>query len=343
MLAFLEAGRPFAVATVLVTDGSTPVKAGAKAIIEADGAIHGTIGGGQVEANARRVGCGVVQSGNPLIFDFDLRGTQVQESQPICGGAMRVLVAPSSVIGHADCRAAADALAQRGQGVWLTTLAKRGTLQVESRFVTQADLVKPGAFPGAEVCAECLARETPHLAVWPGPEQREAFVEPLIPPPVLLIVGGGHVGQAVAAQASLLEFEIVVIDDRPEFTSPALFPPGVQTRCGSVAEEIAAFPVSRDTFVVIVTRGHQHDAVALRACLRRPAAYIGMIGSRRKVPLLRREFIESGWATAEEFDRAHAPIGLDIGAVTVPEIAASIMAQVISARRQGAGPRIPLK
>ena len=156
MLAFLEAGRPFAVATVLETDGSTPVKAGAKAIIEADGTIHGTVGGGQVEANAQRMGCGVVESGQPLMLELDLRGAQVQESEPLCGGAMRLLVAPSSSIGAADCRAAAEALAHRGRGVWLTTLAQRGTLRAESRFVPQAGLVNPGAFPGAELCAACI-------------------------------------------------------------------------------------------------------------------------------------------------------------------------------------------
>jgi len=92
--------------------------------------------------------------------------------------------------------------------------------------------------------------------------------------------------------------------------------------------------------VVIVTRGHQQDAEALAACLRRPAAYIGMIGSRRKVSLLRREFLANGWAKPEEFDRVYAPIGLDLGAATVPEIAASIVAQLIAVRRRGAASRI---
>ena len=89
-----------------------------------------------------------------------------------------------------------------------------------------------------------------------------------------------------------------------------------------------------NTYVVIVTRGHEKDAEALAACVRRPAAYLGMIGSRRKVALMRKDFLESGRATAEEFDRVYAPIGLDIGAITVPEIAASIVAQLISVRRR---------
>ena len=86
---------------------------------------------------------------------------------------------------------------------------------------------------------------------------------------------------------------------------------------------------------MIVTRGHQHDAEALRACIREPAAYIGMIGSRRKVALMREEFRASGWATEEEWDRVFAPIGMDIGAETVPEIATSIVAQLVAVRRRG--------
>jgi xanthine dehydrogenase accessory factor len=130
-------------------------------------------------------------------------------------------------------------------------------------------------------------------------------------------------------------FDVVVIDDRPEFTDPALYPAGATTRCGDIPAQIAAGPVAGDTYIVIVTRGHKLDAEVLRACINSPAAYVGMIGSRRKVALMRRNFIESGLATEEQFRRVHAPIGLDIGAVTVPEIAASITAELIAVRRKG--------
>ena len=141
------------------------------------------------------------------------------------------------------------------------------------------------------------------------------LVEPLIPKPLLLIVGGGHVGQAVAAQASLVGFEIVVIDDRPEFARPALFPDGHDDPLRRRSrEQFGRFPIGADTY-----RRHRHARPSARrrgagALLRKPAAYIGMIGSRRKVALMRQEFIESGRATAAEFDRVYAPIGLDIGA-----------------------------
>jgi xanthine dehydrogenase accessory factor len=92
--------------------------------------------------------------------------------------------------------------------------------------------------------------------------------------------------------------------------------------------------LDEDSYVVLVTRGHRHDAQALAACIHRPLAYLGMIGSRRKAALIRRQFLESGLATAAEFDRVRAPIGLQIGAVTVPEIAVSIVAQLIAVRRR---------
>jgi xanthine dehydrogenase accessory factor len=147
----------------------------------------------------------------------------------------------------------------------------------------------------------------------------------------------------VATQGRLVGFAPCIIDDRAEFTSADLYPPGTTTRCGPIAEEVTGFAFAGDTYVVIVTRDHAHDADALEACLGRGAAYIGMIGSRRKVALLRQDFIESGRATAEEFERVYAPIGLDIGAVTVPEIAASIAAQLIAVRRKGASSRMPIE
>lgn len=340
ILDFVEKARPFAVVTVLQADGSTPVSGGAKAIIEADGTIHGTVGGGMVEAEAQRRACEAVRSGIPVVFDFDLRGDGVRSLSPICGGSMRLLVDPSPSRSHAEYRAAAEALARRERGLWLTVLPRRDAL-VKVEFVREVDLVRyQGDCDRRELLA-CLANEKSALVVSPAPVAREVFVEPLVPRPVLMIVGGGHVGQAVAALADLVGFEIVIIEDRPEFADPRLFPPGTKTRCGDVAGEIAAFPTGQDTFIVIVTRGHQQDGAALRACIRRPAAYLGMIGSRRKVPLIRQEFLDSGWATTEEFARVHAPIGFDIGAITVPEIAASIVAQMIAVRRKGAASRTP--
>ncbi|MHC4440526.1 MAG: XdhC family protein, partial [Planctomycetota bacterium] len=193
-------------------------------------------------------------------------------------------------------------------------------------------------FPGGEKISSCLKRETPELfsVNIRNPEaQSEILVEPVIPKPLLLIAGGGHIGQALALQASLVGFDVTIIDDRAEFTDPALYPEGTITHCCDIPKKIAALSAGDDTYVVLVTRGHKLDAETLEACINAPVAYVGMIGSRRKVSLIRKNFIESGIATAEQFDCVFTPIGLDIGAVTVPEIAASITAELIAVRRQG--------
>ena len=151
----------------------------------------------------------------------------------------------------------------------------------------------------------------------------------------MLIVGGGHVGQAVAQQATWLGFDVTVLDDRTEFAQANRFPVGTKVICGQICGEVERFPKDKDSYIVIVSRGHRPDAEALDGCIHSEPAYIGMIGSRRKAGLLRKHFLESGLATEDEFDRVFAPIGLDIGAVTVEEIATSIMAQVVAVRRKG--------
>lgn len=257
---------------------------------------------------------------------------------------MRVLVDPNAGRHRVAYAEAAAARAQRQRSVLLTTVRSSSPLEVRVRWLCEEAAVVDAEFAGSEAARAALHGEAPRLVVQESPQPEEGLevlVEPLVPPPRLLIVGGGHVGQAVARQASLVGFEIVVLDDREEFTHPALFPAGVATRCGAIAREVGAFPFTPDTFVVLVTRGAEHDAEALAACVHRPVAYLGMIGSRRKVGIVRREFIESGRATEAEFDRVHAPIGLDLGAVTVPEIAASIVAQLIAVRRRGSACRMP--
>ena len=123
------------------------------------------------------------------------------------------------------------------------------------------------------------------------------------------------------------------------FADASLYPPTVITRCGEFVDAIEEFGIDQDTYIAIVGRGHRVDMKALAACIDSPAAYIGMMGSRRKVALVRKAFFESGQATDEQFARVYAPIGLNLGAETVPEIAASIVAQLVSVRRTGRAPQ----
>lgn len=312
----LDRGARFAVAVVLKTEGSTPCKARARAILDGAGTvIAGTVGGGLVERETQRRAAEALRTGRPVVFDFNLEGNDADNNGAICGGAMCILVDPTCAQHRAAYAAAATACEHRRPATLVTTVQRLNE--------------------GWSVKVEFLAQDATQSVVNPAEDRGiEVLQESLSPKPLLLIAGGGHVGQAVAVQARLVGFDIVVIDDRPEFTRPELFPEGVAIRLGDIAAQLDRFPFDTDTYVVIVTRSHPLDADVLAACLRTPAAYIGMIGSRRKVAMLRQNLVESGQATEAELDRVYAPIGLDIGAATVPEIAASIVAQLIAVRRR---------
>jgi xanthine dehydrogenase accessory factor len=335
---FIDAGRSFALAAILRAEGSTPRKAGGRAIIDEKGGIFGTLGGGAVEAEAQRRAVEVCKSKQTIVFELALEGACISDDAPICGGNMRILVDATVEKDRGAYAQVAQAVRQRLCGVLLTTVCTGAETEASVQWVPQEAIGAEGCFPGGEAISSCLGCEEARLFVQDGQEasiRKEVLVEPVIPRPMLLIVGGGHIGQALARQAILVGFDVVVLDDRPEFADRALFPEGVRPQCGDIRKEVEAFPIGRDTYIVIVTRGHKHDAEALAACIRAPAAYIGMIGSKRKVALMREDFIESGLAGEEEFGRVFAPVGLDIGAVTVPEIAASIVAQLIAVRRKG--------
>jgi xanthine dehydrogenase accessory factor len=353
IIELIDAQRRFALVLVLKADGSTPLKAGAKAIIEEDGHIIGTIGGGQVEAEAQKRAIEACKSGEPLVFDFQLHGISKNDNEPICGGTMRILIDPISSKDKAIYTHVTEAIEQRRRGVLLTTIKLHpGTpcgesthTKVDIKWIPENQIANHIIFPGSEKIFSCLKYERAQLFIEGEPKKdtlTKVFVEPVIPRPNLIIAGGGHIGQALALQASLVGFDINVIDDRLEFTDPALYPEGTKTYCDDIPEKVAELLKDDESYIVIVTRGHKLDAEVLEACISRkgwpgshkPVVYIGMIGSERKVKLMRKNFIESGLATADEFDRVFAPIGLDIGSVTVAEIAVSITAQLIAVRRK---------
>lgn len=162
----------------------------------------------------------------------------------------------------------------------------------------------------------------------------EIFVEPILPQPVLYLFGGGHIAMALAKVAHAAGFAIGVVDDREAFANPERFPMAQQiyTR---FEEAFTALRPNASTYLVIVTRGHKDDMRVLRWAVGTEARYIGMIGSKRKV-LSVYKALEAEGIPAERFHRVHAPIGLEIGALTPEEIAISIAAELIAVRRNAA-------
>ncbi len=160
------------------------------------------------------------------------------------------------------------------------------------------------------------------------------YQETVSPPCALWIAGSGHVAQAVAPLAQQLDFEVTVFDDRPALANHRYFPPATRLRVDGW-EKLLRDPLPRrPAFGLIVTRGHQHDALVLREWVHRPFAFLGMVGSHRKKRLIFSQFREEKIASDEQLDRVACPVGLDIQAVSVPEIALSIMAQLVQKRAE---------
>ncbi|HTU35767.1 MAG TPA: XdhC/CoxI family protein [Candidatus Acidoferrum sp.] len=159
----------------------------------------------------------------------------------------------------------------------------------------------------------------------------EVFVEPILPQPTLYIFGGGHISLAVSRIASEAGFSIVVIDDRESFANLERFPMASEIHA-SFADSFEKIHPNSSSYLLIVTRGHKDDMRVLAWAINTDARYIGMIGSKRKVLSVYKALEREGFAP-EKFENVHAPVGLDIGALSPEEIAVSIVAELIAVRR----------
>jgi xanthine dehydrogenase accessory factor len=172
--------------------------------------------------------------------------------------------------------------------------------------------------------------------------QLEVYVEPILPKPTLLIVGGGHVGKAVAHLARWLNFHVAVSDDRVEFCTPEANPDADVFYPVKLSELPEHMPITPQTFIVLTTRGSNVDVEGLPALLDSPAAYIGVIGSRRRWAVTRKALQDAGVAE-EKLDRVYSPMGLELNAETPEEIAVSMMAEIIMVRNDGTGEQMGTK
>ncbi|RJR44688.1 MAG: dehydrogenase [Deltaproteobacteria bacterium] len=158
------------------------------------------------------------------------------------------------------------------------------------------------------------------------------FIEPVLPDPHLVILGAGHVGKMLTRLASFTGFRVTVIDDRAEYANRENLPEATDLLVRDFDKAFDGMDLAKETFIVVATRGHNHDLEALQAALKTAAGYVGLLGSRRKKALLFKALAESGFSR-EDIGRVIIPVGLDIGSTTPEEIAVSIMAQIIQERR----------
>ncbi len=164
----------------------------------------------------------------------------------------------------------------------------------------------------------------------------EVYLEPILPLPKVFIFGGGHVSLPVARISKMAGFAVAVIDDRPQFANPQRFPEADETVGEEFSSALKKLRVNRESYLVILTRGHAYDQEVLDWALGTPARYIGMIGSRKKVQTVFENLRAKGAADGK-LSQVHAPIGIDIGSETPEEIAVSIVSEMIRERRKGKG------
>jgi len=161
----------------------------------------------------------------------------------------------------------------------------------------------------------------------------DIYIEPIVPTPKVFIFGGGHISLFVSKMSHMIGFQVVVIDDRPQFANKERFPEAEEVMAEEFPFALPKLHVNQSAYLVIVTRGHAYDQEVLEWALNKEVKYIGMIGSRKKIQTVFHNLKEKGF-TPDQLQRVHAPIGLDIGALTPEEIAVSIVAEMIAERRK---------
>ncbi len=335
----LRSRRPVCFTALVETRGSTPQKAGAAMLVFPDGSQVGTLGGGCVEAEVKRRALQVLAQGETELLTFQLDSDYGWDDGLICGGRMKMLVDPLRPDGDASyyTRVAEALLQGRGVTEMIVIDADIAGAPAGTRWLLDADgRVLAGRDPSADpAIGQRLAAVARPLSARPRPYLAGgcSFL-PHLPRCRLVIVGAGHVGQKVAQLAAEVDFDVWVVDDREEYCNASRFPAARRLIVAPMTDALANLEIDADTYCLIVTRGHNHDEEALFHLAETGARYVGLIGSRRKIKLIFADLLQQGIA-AEALRRVYAPLGFEIGSQTVPEIAISILAELIAHRNLG--------
>lgn len=322
---------------VVETRGSTPQKAGAYMLVAPDGRQWGTLGGGCVENEVKSRSLMTLEPGQTQIHHYVLDHDYAWADGLICGGRMAI---SSHLISDKEfrhyCRTWVrldqsgfgfrEAVVQHPDDELQTAVGQRflvdhlGNLAASwpgdapqglCRFISEVRATTQKPFSGKGLS----------VIQWPAQIQ-------------LIIVGAGHVGQSVAELAAKSGFDVSIVDDRPEFANHDRFPYATNIYVGRFDETLSNLDITPRTYALIVTRGHGHDQEALSLLADTPAAYVGLIGSRRKIKMIVEALREEGLSKSA-LDRVRAPIGLPIGSQSVFEIAVSVVAELIAWRNLG--------
>ena len=346
----LGKGDPVVVATVVRTKGSTPQKPGAKLLVRADGSGVGTLGGGCVEGDIWFAAKQLMKRGGPAEHkDYELNEELAAEDGLVCGGTMYFLVdpiyTPDQYLPFAQ---EIDNAYGGGPNVALASLitpVEGSSAVTGAKLLIREDGTTEGTLGSSESDREAVEKARELMVHGRNeyattPDGAEYFIEAYTTPPQLVLCGGGHVSKAIAPLAKAVGFRIFITDDREDFANKDRFPEADIVVALKPEEALPQLPINQNTFIVIATRGHRYDNVALAAAAKTPAKYVGLLGSKRKTILIYEDLLRSGVPT-ERVKEIRSPVGLDIRGRTPEEIAVSIMAEVLMFRLGGTG--LPMK
>lgn len=327
LISALDQGESAILGTIVRSSGSAPRTSGARMVVLADGAIAGSVGGGAVEGACQaEAGKLLAEAKTFTQLDFSLSAELAAEQGMVCGGSVTVLLQKLTPSAAELFKRLRRAYFEGRRPLLLTVLPFEGAAP---RLLTL------GAGEDSQVPAglrENLQARKDRAPFTLNQDGREIFIEPLVHPGTVHLVGAGHVALATAHIAGFAGFEVVVMDDRAEFANAERYPRAREVRVLAGFDSCFS-ELGPDDYVVIVTRGHMHDREVLAQALRTGAGYIGMIGSKRKRQAVYAWLRGEGF-TETDLERVHNPIGLPIGADTPEEIGVSIVAEMIQVRAQ---------
>jgi xanthine dehydrogenase accessory factor len=315
--------------SVVAWKGSVPRKDYPMMLVLEDNTLLGTIGGGSMELKVSRAALEMMPRNKSSLFDFDMTGDDVDADVGLCGGTLKVLVEPFSGVLEDFYRDMLEKSSQNPKLMIKLHIPGDQPAHVQRELITSRENIKETDANLEKQLVELFKDQMTRSLV--HKDSLYLMWQPFSPP-MLHIFGAGHVGQAVAQLAHFNELQVKVYDDRTELISMERFP---------YAERVStAFPIIRDAlshipkrdFILIASREHKHDRQLLSHALDISARYIGLVSSARKWKLLSENLHSNGHAL-EDLARVHAPVGLNIDAQTVPEIAISILSEIISVYR----------
>lgn len=348
----MEEGEILAIATIVSTLGSTPREVGAQMAVTASGEILGTIGGGCGEAEVIREAVQVIRSRKPTTVKVDLMDDIESDSPAVCGGILNVFVEPWwSDPGSSICGQLADELLHvKADGAAAVMATVINTNDCEAVTSGEKCFISDGALKAGNIRNEELLQailkeaevrlrreESRQVALsLPGFDRKvEVFFQVIPALRKVIVVGAGHLAIPLVKFAKVLGFHITVIDDRVLYANRNRFPDADEVLVGDMAATLRGIAITPQTYIVLITRGHQFDEPCLREVIHSPAKYIGMIGSRRRIKACFIRFRDEEGIPEELLKRVYAPIGLDIKAESPEEIALAIIAEMVNVRKGG--------